>query len=52
MKFVTRPLAESSSFFWHFIADLGHNHLATLVVRKIHSDGHVTMGTGPLEHTE
>jgi len=36
----------------HHIADLGLNHLATLVVRKIHSDCHVAMRTEPLEHTE
>ena len=43
---MTRPLAESSSFLWHYLADLGHNHLATLVVSTIHSDCHVTMRTG------
>jgi len=43
---VTRPLAESSSFLWYYSADLGNNHLATLAVRKIHSDCHVTMRTG------
>jgi len=43
---VTRPSAESSSILWHYLADLGHNHLATLAFRKIHSDCHVTMQTG------
>jgi len=28
------------------LAELGYNHLATLAVRKIHSDCHVTMRTG------
>ena len=28
---------ESSSFLWHHLADLGHNHLATLAVSTIHS---------------
>jgi len=46
LKFVTRPLVESSSLLWHYLADLGHNHLATLAVRKMHSDCHVTMRTG------
>jgi len=45
-KFVTRLLAESSSFLWHHLADLGHNHQATLAVNTIHSDCHVTMRTG------
>jgi len=44
-KFVTRLLAESSSFLWHHLADLGHNHLAKLAVITIHSDCHVTMRT-------
>jgi len=29
-----------------FLADLGHNHLATLVVSTIHSDSHFTMRIG------
>jgi len=43
---MTRPLAESSIFLWHYLADLDHNHLATLAVRKINSDCHVTMRNG------
>jgi len=43
---VTRLLAESSSFLWHHLADLGHNHLATLVISMIHPDCHFTMQTG------
>jgi len=30
----------------HYSADLGHNHLATPAVGKIHSDCHVTMRSG------
>jgi len=45
-KFGTRPLTESNSFLWHYLADLGHNHLATLAAWKIHSDCHATMRTG------
>jgi len=37
---------ESSSFLWHHLSDLGHNHLATLAVSTIHSDCHGTMRTG------
>jgi len=36
-KFVTRLSAESSSFLWHNLANLGHNHLAKLAVSTIHS---------------
>jgi len=43
---VTRLLAESSRVLWHHLADLGHNHLATLAVSTIHSGCHVTMRTG------
>jgi len=44
--FVTRLLAESRSFLWHHLADLVHNHLATLAVSTINSDCFVTMQTG------
>jgi len=43
---VTRLLAESSSFLWHHLANLAHNHLETLAVSTIHSDCHFMMRTG------
>jgi len=44
-NFVTRLLAESSSFLRHHLADLGHNYLATLAVSTC-TECHVTMRTG------
>ena len=44
-KFVKSLWVGSSSFLWHRLADLGCNHVATLAVRTMHSDCHVTMRT-------